>query len=206
MEKQRRAWYLNGRRLILFALVGFLSACTVLMEQPAGRLTREERQQLLAVQSWRLVGRVAVRTKEEAWHASLAWHHEAERDRLRLSGPFGQGAVSILVKKDFIQIVHADGTEEVSTQPDELLRARLGIPVPLTSLQYWVLAMPAPHHRYAADYYASGRLQTLRQSDWQINYGSYRVFEQLGLPQKMTVNGQGVNFKLVVDQWKIEVS
>jgi outer membrane lipoprotein LolB len=184
-----------------FCLVSVFSACTTVTTQPVA--LKDSRDRLLALARWRLDGRIAVRTPSEGLQADLHWEHDKGQDRLQVSGPFSQGAVSIVLQQDFVLIRGADGIAKSSSDAADLLRRELGFAVPLSSLRYWVLGVSSPRLSSDAAYDASGQLRRLRQGGWSLDYERFVQVQDLLLPKKMSVQGGDVKLKLFVDEWTV---
>jgi outer membrane lipoprotein LolB len=163
----------------------------------------EAKQSLYALKAWRMEGRIGVQTSEDAWQANLFWDHDAAQDRLRVSGPLSQGMVSIIVQKDLIYINEGNGVTELSRNPDAKLRERLGFAVPLSSLRYWMLGIPAPGLPYDPIREGDDSPSGFRQSGWAIRVERFINVGSRTLPQKMLVEGSGVRLKIVTDNWEI---
>lgn len=163
--------------------------------------TQEDR---LALSHWRMEGRIAVRTSQDAFQANLQWEHERKQDRVQVSGPFSQGAYSIVLQDDLIFIRDSSGNSRSSRNIPELLQQELGFAVPLSSLRYWVLGIPEPSEspRYVL-YDEAGVLRRLRQHDWMLDFQSFVQVRDFLLPQKVAAQGRDIRLKLFVDDWVI---
>ncbi len=149
-------------------------------------------------------GRIAVQSGEKAWQANLFWEHEPQQDRLRLSGPWSQGLVSIILQKDLIYLNEGGGVTTLSKDPDAMLREKLGFVVPLASLRYWVLGRPNPAlSSHSGTAHESDEDRAFEQSGWQIQIQSTSPVDGWLLPQKLVAQGAGVKLKIVTDQWVI---
>lgn len=160
----------------------------------------EEGCRICALDAWALEGRVAVQSAQQGWNANLHWEHDHGQDRVRISGPFSQGAVSVILQDDLIYINEGNGKTEMSREPDTALKARVGFPVPLRSLRYWLLGVPSPQ----ADYVAAGKGDAgFVQQGWTLVYsGTYQV-DNFTLPARMVVSGENAKLKLVLDSWTV---
>lgn len=188
--------------IMALALLG-LSGCAAMRREPAGMA---EQQALVGrLGKWKLEGRIAVRTTQDAWQANLVWEHEGKQDRLRFSGPLNQGMVSIILQEDLIFINEGNGVERMSRDPDALLTEKLGFSVPLASLRYWILGVPAPFEKSAAmELDSAGRLRHLRQSDWSLDFERYGYWDGISLPQKILIRNPELRIRLFADEWTIE--
>ena len=184
----------------------WLSGCATFAPERAGGLSDEQRRLLYAFDVWQIQGRIAVRAGDESWQASLDWRHQPNAENLRLSGPFGQGSVEVDVSAAFIRITQADGKTEVSTRPEELLSQRIGFPVPLPALRYWVVGLPLPGHDAVFEYDELGRVSVIRQMGWAVEYARYMTVGKRILPSKLSVRKGGIMLKLVVDRWEEQVA
>lgn len=194
------------RCVSVVALAAPMSGCAIFAPAPVYGPTEEQRRALLEFSSWLLDGRIAVNVRGESWTAGLDWRHLPQSESLRLTGLLGQGAVDVYLAEGFMRITRADGVSEVSSRPDVLLQARLGFPVPLSALRYWVVGLPHPDGRSEMEYDAEGRLTLIRQEGWEIAYERFMTVSGLVLPQKLKIQKGDVKLKLMVDQWREKVS
>jgi outer membrane lipoprotein LolB len=187
-------------RASLVALCVALHGCALHRpETPSAPLAQPR---LYELKNWRLEGRIGVRVGEEGWSADLFWTHEGRQDRLRVSGPFSQGMVSIVVQDDLIYVNEGEGRVSSSRNPDALLQERLGFAVPLRSLRYWMLGVPAPDAEYRAT--RDGDAPGFIQQGWTLAFQGYARRDGLNLPSKFTASGENVKLKLIVDEWRID--
>lgn len=161
----------------------------------------ETQQQLYGIKTWNLEGRIAVKAGNEGWNANLSWAHEDGQDRLLIAGPFSQGAVSIIVQRELVYINEGNGAVTRSHDPDKLLKQKLGFTVPLHSLRYWVLGLPAPETEYQAKLNDRGGLKGFIQQSWALDFEKFEPIGNYVMPQKITIQGNDVRLKLVVDEW-----
>lgn len=187
---------------LAFALLG-LAGCAAMRREPAA--VADQQTLVSHLGKWRLEGRIAVRTIQDAWQANLVWEHEGKQDRLRFSGPLSQGVVSIILQEDLIFINEGNGVERMSRDPDALLIEKLGFSVPLASLRYWILGVPVPFEESAAmELDATGRLRHLQQSDWALDFERYGYWNGVSLPQKILIRNPNLRIRLFADEWIIE--
>ena len=188
------------RGILLLCLATLLYGCATLKDEVASVNAVETPAEL---KSWRMDGRIGVQARDTAWQANLNWDHEATQDRLRISGPFSQGVVSIIVQKDLIYLNEGNGVTELSRDPDAMLRKRLGFTVPLSSLRYWILGAPDPAMPSIPVAGAAGAPAGFRQAGWRITPDKLASIEGWMLPQKLRADGAGVKLKILADNWEI---
>ena len=198
---------MNLRSLALIGVIIFafnLTGCAVLKGKEASPQVPEIQQQLYSLQRWKLDGRIAVKYGDEGWNANLTWEHEDRQDRLLISGPFSQGAVSIIMQSGLIYINEGNGVVTSSHEPDDLLKKRLGFSVPLPSLRYWVLGIPTPDFEFETKINAETGVRGFEQQAWVLTFENYENVASFILPQKITIQGNAVRLRLVVDEWVLK--
>ena len=181
-----------------------LTGCAPFMGGAVSPRLPAAQQSLYQVKQWKLEGRIAVKSGNEGWNANLFWEHDGGQERLRIYGPFGQGAVSIVVQSDLVYINEGNGAVTSSREPDQMLKQRLGFFVPLRSLRYWVLGLPAPDIGYQAELDEKGGLKGFSQQGWVLAFDDFSTVGDFVMPQKMTIQGNEVRLKLVVDEWVLK--
>ena len=191
-----------GFGLLLFAL---LPGCALLQKPPAPTPSTDAvRQALYALKTWSMEGRIGAQTREDAWQANLHWEHDPAQDRLRISGPFSQGTVSIVLQKDLILINEGQGVAQLSRDPETALRERLGFNVPLASLRHWILGLPDPGQQYLPMPMGDGSISGFRQLGWTVSLDQFISVGAHSVPRKLRAQGSGVKLKIIADHWEIE--
>jgi len=160
------------------------------VENPAA--TWQARQtELRPITTWKIQGRLAMRTAEEGWQASLNWVREGERHRIDLIGPLGRGHLRLTPEDQGAELRDADQHSWRAENPEQLLYRTTGWLVPLDGLNYWVLGLPLPDTASSQELDPQGRLKTLAQSGWDIRFLEYTRYGTLDLPSKLFIKRQG---------------
>ncbi|MBK7115979.1 MAG: outer membrane lipoprotein LolB [Proteobacteria bacterium] len=191
--------------LLAFAL---LAACAT--RPPAIVLLDPARQAALLreLPAYTLEGRVAVRSGEEGWQASVRWRQRGEVSEVRLSGPFGAGALQLRFDGAGLTVTTSNGQVLAGDDATLALRQQLGFDPPLAELRRWLLADAAPPEASArVEVGANGRPATLQQQDWQIAFEDYRAQTVKGatvqMPRRIIATRADVRLRLVVDRWQL---
>lgn len=162
----------------------------------------QHRLQLNSLEAWTLDGRISMRQDEEAWHASLQWQQIDSVYHINLFGPFGQGALRLDGSPQSVILQH-DGETVQSDDAEQLLRQQVGLQVPVNGLRYWAVGLAAPGSDYKEELDPEGRLAVLQQNGWRVRYRSYVAVKGFMLPGKIFLDRDGLDVRLVVDQWQV---
>ena len=131
---------------------------------------------------------------------NLHWRQLPDAFDMRVAGPFGIGAATISGQGREVSI--RTSKRSFTTQdPEGDLKARLGWTFPVTHLRYWVLGQPAPGSRadFALD--EAGRIVSLEQDGWTLQFDEYLDAGALELPRRFEVTNSEIRLKIVVDTW-----
>jgi outer membrane lipoprotein LolB len=153
------------------------------------------------VTEFKLGGRVSVKTESQQYSGSLSWHRQGGDETLLLSGPLGQGAVEIRRQGGLLVLQTADGQTVTDANDERLMERALGISLPLSGLVWWLSALPAPTSEFGAATGPDGRLVSLEQDGWRIEYSRYREIYGRWLPGRIFASRGELQFRLVVDDW-----
>ena len=199
-----------------------LSACASVPPQPSvedpDAAWNDRTQALYAIENWEVKGKLAVRTSKRGGQANLVWQRDGEDHNINLYGPLGSGRV--ILTSDATGAVLQDNKRQTytATSAEELLYRVAGWQVPFKSLQYWLLGVPSPEEDYEQSLDARGRLNTLRQSGWEIEFTDYRDFDGRELPRKFEMRAlpemvhivndalhesDQVQVKVIIKRWQI---
>ena len=168
--------------------------------EPEAHYSKRAREHLYKLEQWSFEGRLALTGKKDSWSASISWRHRQDDEKIKLSGPLGQGATIIQLTGDLVTIDRGDDEVQSSTQPEAFINQQLGMFVPVRSLRYWVVGLPAPASAFVE--IANG----FSQAGWLIEYKQMEPVDNQSMPHKITITNERVKLKLVIDQWVLNVS
>ncbi len=195
------------RKLLAMGLVLLLQiGCTTAPPRPQPTDTQQAWQnhqlQLSALHNWRLSGRLGIQTGHEGWHAGLDWQQHNSAYTIRITAPLGQGSLLLQGDTTGVLLQTSDGETAHAADPGLLLYQQFGWKVPVASLRYWVLGLPAPGHAVKTlDEY--GRLSRLQQAGWEITFLDYELQHGVELPGRVFVNNHQAKVRLVIGEWQL---
>lgn len=192
------------KRLAAAALALSLSACATLSPAPhpeSGVRWAAHRAQVAQVHQFTLQGRVAG-SGALGVKADLRWQQFADgRFDLRLSGPFGAGALAIIGDANLVEVRSREGSA-FTAEPERWLHQHFGWSLPIAGLRYWVLGLPAPDSPAELEFAADGTLVALEQNGWQLQYQDYQTVGSLRLPRRFQAANQDATIRVIADRWE----
>lgn len=191
------------KRLAVWALLALPAGCALQrgVELPPLEGWQTRQQVLGGWRSWDFAGRIAVRDGEEGFNGRLEWRQRGRRFDVRISGPFGAGAVEIDGDPQRITVTDGDGAVTELSDAERDLRRRYGWAIPLASLRYWALGLPDPATPAVTRCGDAGRLAALRQGGWKVTIDAYGEAAGQPMPHRMTATRHDTRVRIVIDRW-----
>jgi outer membrane lipoprotein LolB len=145
-----------------------------------------------------LAGRIAVRYGGESSSGNVAWRHARDADELLITSSLGQGVARIVRDGEEIILTTAEPREYRAADAEALTEQVLGFRLPLAGLADWVRARPSTEAPAMAEYSSDGRLLSLEQRGWKIEYLEYSGAK----PARMRLTYPGIELRLAISEWK----
>lgn len=157
------------------------------------------------ITDWKFNGRISLTRGEQGWHAGLDWENRADRYRLQVTGPLGQGALQLAGDPAGVMLTDSESRVYTAPDADTLLAQVTGWDIPVAGMQYWVRGLSAPEGAVRVTLDPDGRLQRLEQSGWVITYQRYRSIGGYDWPAKLLLVRDDLAVRLVIDQWQLDL-
>lgn len=145
-----------------------------------------------------LAGRLAVRYGNEAFSGNLAWRHARNSDEMLITSSLGAGVARLVREGDAIVLSTAEPKEYRGSDAEALTEEVLGFRIPVAGLTDWVRGRPSGRTSARTEYGDDGRLRSLEQAGWKIDYLEYAG----RLPARMRLFYPGLELRLAISQWK----
>jgi outer membrane lipoprotein LolB len=187
------------------ALFALLAACVpVRVKQnaatPAALAAQEAREAALADKSrWTLEARIAI-SGENGGSGDLVWRQDGEAysfgvrgangKTLRLSGDAGRAVLE-----------GVDARPEVGSDPQVLLRRRLGAEVPFAALRRWALGLRVAGEPAQIRFNERDLPAQLVQDGWTVEYLEWFDDRTPALPKKVFATRGKDKVKLLIQSW-----
>ena len=163
-----------------------------------------------------LVGRISVTGGKDSFSGAAQWRHSERADEILLLSPLGQTLAQIQLDPDGAYLTTSEHQSYYAPDVESLTEQVLGWRLPLMGLQYWVQGINSPATSAEMDVDRDGRILTMRQDGWNIDYLDYfpmstssaapvnaeEPFQaRAGQPRLLRLKRGGLQIKLVIDAW-----
>lgn len=162
----------------------------------------EARQAVLGeVDRWEFRGRIGVSAGDEGFNGKIRWKQRDDRFEATVSGPLGAGAIEIEGDGQRVSLTDKDGKVTEMQDAETEIRARYGWTIPVASLRYWTLGIPAPGSAATTEFDDEGQLVRLQQRDWVVTLSQYRDGGGQLMPRRIAAVNGDAKVRLVIDNW-----
>ena len=201
------------RLVASFCLAISLTACSSLPELPVTDESYQNwaryQEQWHKINSWEIHARAVIFVGREVYQVGINWQRANDQFVIVIEAPFGPGVFRLEnnLKADglpAIKLSMPDGQVLYDESAEALLLRVLGWSFPVSGLKSWIKGLPLVGIDYSFKLQADGRLKSLQQEDWEINYQDYFAndSEERGLPRKMQLKHQMLALKIVIERWR----
>ncbi|HED13716.1 MAG TPA: outer membrane lipoprotein LolB [Gammaproteobacteria bacterium] len=173
--------------LLAILLASGCSRQTILVDHPASPWAVQVKK-LQTIRSWQIKARMAVRSRRKGGQATVRWKRINDQHELDLYGPFGSGRMLLRQNTDQATLIDSKNNRFTGRSLQQLLYRRVGWPVPFSSLQYWIIGLPAPGTIRQQQWDEQGRLSRLQQNGWKIQFSEYRKVDRYELPGRLQLD------------------
>jgi outer membrane lipoprotein LolB len=161
-----------------------------------------QREELARLDRYSLDGRVAVAASGQGFSASLRYQQDAARAAMALDGPMGLGGMRLELAGEELQVTTSSGESLDGSAARAEIERRLGFPMPLAELRWWLLGLPAPGDAALDQDAVTGEIRGFQQFGWKVHVETREPALGFSLPKRLTVQREGARLKLAVDRWQ----
>ncbi|MCH2340732.1 lipoprotein insertase outer membrane protein LolB [Pseudomonas sp. NPDC047963] len=154
------------------------------------------------IDGWQISGKIGIQAPQDSGSGTLFWLQRQGYFDIRLSGPLGRGATRLTGRPDAVALEVAGQGRFEAESPEALVESKLGWQLPVSHLLYWVRGLPAPDSRSRIALDPNGRLASLQQDGWDVQYLGYTEEDGYTLPNRIKLAGRDLKITLVVKDWQ----
>jgi outer membrane lipoprotein LolB len=163
----------------------------------------ERRDELRAIEDWRVEGRLGLQAGRDGYNGTLSWEQFGDEVDFRFRGPFGFGGFRIHGDLEKLRLKTTGGEELFLDDPEADMQARFGWSIPVYSMRFWIVGVSDPGEPASEIVDDGGMLTSLEQHGWAVTYDGYREHQGLLLPRKVVMERADVRIRMVADKWEL---
>lgn len=158
---------------------------------------------LSSIHRWHISGKIAMQTSRDSGSASVDWSQGQNQYNISLQGPLGAGAMKLRGQPGRVTLQTSDGKSYQAASAEQLLAKQMGFHLPVSNMNYWIRGLPVPDVAANTRFDQDGRIATMIQQGYRVDYLAYSNASGIDLPEKMTIVSSALRIKMIVYQWNI---
>lgn len=195
------------RSIAILVAVTVLAACAPVRvrETAATSASQDAREAALAPRThWRIEARISVSDGRDGGSGDLIWQQNGENYSFTVRAPVTGKTWKLSGDARQAQLEGVEEQPVRGSDPERLLRERLGWDVPLAALGSWVRGLRAPGPRADVQYDAQNLPAVLVQDGWKIEYRGWFDDSQPQMPRKLFADRGSARVRMAIDSWSFE--
>lgn len=155
------------------------------------------------IKNWELDGKLSLHSKEQNDTITFHWEQNDKDYLIHFILPFGQG--------NYVLESHANNNATLLTTKKQLLSANNAIDllqqvtgwnIPIDNFTYWLRGLPVPQiNQTSIQFDSHGNITEMQQENWQVSFKRYIEVDSIVLPNKVFVQNDQFQLKLVLWNW-----
>jgi len=183
-----------------------LAACAPVRvrETPAAAGAQSAREaQLKTRTSWTITAHIGVSNGRDGGSGDLVWTQAGERYDFTVHAPVTGRTWKLSGDAHSAVLEGVDPQPDRDSDPERLLRERLGWDVPLANLSAWVRGVRAAGTA-KLEYDAQNLPALIEQGGWKVEYRDWFGANDPPLPRKLFASRGNARVRVVIDSWKFD--
>ena len=184
----------------------FLAACAPVRvrETPAAQAAQVAREaQLKARTHWTINARIGVSNGKDGGSGDLVWTQNGDRYEFTVHAPVTGRTWKLSGDAHEAVLEGVDPQPAAGSDPERLLRERLGWDVPLAQLGAWVRGMRASGSAHL-EYDAQNLPALIEQSGWKVEYREWLSDRDPPLPRKLFASRGNARVRVAIESWSFD--
>jgi outer membrane lipoprotein LolB len=183
-----------ARTVLLFVGVAFLIGCTHFQSQPNFKYMpwKERQAKIKKKNSWLINGTLSITYNKKRDIANFTWQQKQNNYIINISGPLNFNSIKITGTANQVEFCQS-GQACLYKSLNQF-----GWRLPISSMRYWVLTLPAPAKIAVTKFDQYGRLTVLEQQGWKIYYSDFQPVNNVDLPNIITLQNKDFFIKLKI--------
>jgi outer membrane lipoprotein LolB len=197
----KRIW----RGCTLFAAIALVACAPVrVRETPAAQAAQAAREEQLGSRTrWTINAHIGVSNGNDGGSGDLVWTQDRDHYEFTVHAPVTGRTWRLSGDAQRAVLEGVDSHPDADSDPERLLRERLGWDVPLANLSAWVRGMRAPGAA-KVEYDAQNLPALIEQAGWRVEYRDWLAGRDLPLPRKLFASRGKARVRVVIENWNFD--
>jgi len=195
---QRAACILLGT--VVLAMV---TGCAVREQRPAGAWLEEREQLFDGIDHWSVSGRVALSDGQRGGSLGFEWLARGDQHEVRLRTLAGGRQWRLEFGPGHAFLEGSEVGQMRGRDPDPLVEAAVGWPIPVAELAWWIRGLIPPDQRHDVHYADDGTLAAAVTEPWAIEFQRFSQVGSVLMPARVQADSEPYRVRVVLRDWNL---
>jgi outer membrane lipoprotein LolB len=191
------------RLALVLALALFLGACASLEPRPAGAWLDEREALFAAHPVWEVNGRLSLSDGQRGGQLAFDWRADGDEHEVLLRTVMGGRQWRLRFGPDHAHLEGSEVGELWGTDPDPLVEAAVGWPIPVGELAWWIRGLVPPDTDGRIQFAADGSLASADSPPWTLSFQRFDSSQAVLMPSRLQADSPPYRVRMVLREWTL---
>jgi outer membrane lipoprotein LolB len=193
----------RSRFALILGLTLALAACAGIEQRPAG-VWLEERQALFAAHPvWSVSGRLSLSDGQRGGQLAFDWRASGEEHEVILRTVMGGRQWRLRFGPLDASLEGSDVDLLWGPDPDPLVEAAVGWPIPVRDLAWWIRGLAPPGADGRIRFSSDGSLSSAESPPWMLSFQRFDQTEDGLMPSRLQADSAPYRVRMVLRDWNL---
>ncbi len=189
--------------LMVVVCTVMVTGCAVREQRDAGAWLAEREALFSRHEQWSVSGRMALSDGSRGGSLAFDWQADGANHEVQLRTVAG-GRQWRLSFGPSGALLEGSGIERMwAMDPDPLVEAAVGWPVPVQSMAWWIRGLPPPDSDAVISYASDGSLTRVESDPWQMDYQRFDAGPEALMPSRLQAVSGDYRVRVVLRDWQL---
>lgn len=195
------------RPAIAMLIAAALAACAPVRVQESAQTNAAQtaREAKLASNThWTITAHIGVSDGQDGGSGELVWKQDGDHYDFTVHAPVTGKTWKLSGDASHATLEGVDPQPDNGSNPERLLKDRLGWDVPLSKLGAWARGLRAPGSVAQLQFDAENRPAVIEQDGWKVEYRDWYIDRNPPLPKKLFASRGSAHVRMSIENWSID--
>lgn len=193
------------RTALLLSIAMMLGACATREVRDEGAWLADREALFRDQANWSVSGRLALSDGDRGGSLSFRWQAQGSSHLITLRTVVGGKQWRLEFDEASALLEGSDVGRLIGPDPDPLVEAAVGWPIPVRDLAWWVRGLVPPERSRALSYAEDGTLAYAESPPWSLEFLRYSDFGDTVLPSRLEAESGSYRVRMVLRNWHLGV-
>jgi outer membrane lipoprotein LolB len=153
---------------------------------------------------WTITAHIGVSDGKDGGSGDLVWKQNGDDYDFTVHAPVTGKTWKLSGDASHATLEGVDPQPDIDSNPEKLLKERLGWDVPLSKLGAWARGLRAPGSQAQTQFDAQDLPAVIEQDGWKVEYRDWYADRSPPLPRKLFASRGSAHVRMSIENWSID--